>query len=822
MHSSQRVKAVALAVLALAVFLPGPSGGPASASHGSAHTGSASIAEFPLPTLASGPTWITAGPDGNVWFTAPGTDNTRTKVARMTRDGAVTEFTVPGVPHDITAGPNGDLWFTMPNKIGRITTAGAVTEFAAPNGPVGITLGTDGNLWVTESNHVARLRPTGEFEEFPLPTPSQTWGITPGPDGHIWFTETTAKKIGRITNGGTITEFPITSTDSPFEIVQSHDGRALWFTEFVFTGGTPSNKIGRLTADGAFTEFSTPSAASRPTGIAAASDGNFYVSETSAAKIARVEPDGTIDEIDVPTANSNPGGIALAQDGRLWFTEHLGNRIGRVSIDLASFSTDPPAAGPGALFFPRGFGCTGPNAAITIELRDVNGAVLDSELTGPVPDGSWSAPMFVPTAAAPGVYSVWAQCRSGDAIVFGYQAEPFLVTNGRTVAIPPTRVLDTRSGSGHQGAGRTLGPQGTIDFVATAAGGLPTWEVAAAIMNITATNTTAASFLTVYPWDQARPLASNLNFVAGQTHPNLAVVPVSFEGRVGIYNNAGAADVIADVVGYVTVHVDGASLFRPQTAARIADSRPGSGYQLAGMALGQGQERRLELMGQGGVPVTGARAVALNVTVTNPTAQSHVTVFPKGFPGGDQRPNASNLNFVAGETVANRVIVPVGADGGVWLYNNAGTTDVVVDVSGWYGPAADASDTTGAFYPLTPSRIWDTRPNSGRSGQGLTIGPGGTGGFSVSGLGGVPSADGAVRPSAVLLNVTATNTTAASYFTVYPNGSPKPASSDLNWAPGVTIPNLVVTKIDSQGNVSVYNNAGNADLVVDVLGWIRQ
>jgi streptogramin lyase len=57
----------------------------------------------------------------------------------------------------ITAGPDGNLWFTEygGNKIGRITTAGSITEFAIPtanSGPTGITAGHDGNLWFTESN----------------------------------------------------------------------------------------------------------------------------------------------------------------------------------------------------------------------------------------------------------------------------------------------------------------------------------------------------------------------------------------------------------------------------------------------------------------------------------------------------------------------------------------------------------------------------------------------------------------------------------------------------------------------------------------------
>ena len=81
----------------------------------------------------------------------------------------------------------------------------------------------------------------------------------------------------------------------------------------------------------------------------------------------------------------------------------------------------------------------------------------------------------------------------------------------------------------------------------------------------------------------------------------------------------------------------------------------------------------------GGVPATGAGAVVLNVAVTNPSAPSFLTLFPSGT----TRPVASNLNFLAGETVSNLVVAKVGANGKVSLYNNYGATDVVIDVQGW-------------------------------------------------------------------------------------------------------------------------------------------
>jgi hypothetical protein len=85
--------------------------------------------------------------------------------------------------------------------------------------------------------------------------------------------------------------------------------------------------------------------------------------------------------------------------------------------------------------------------------------------------------------------------------------------------------------------------------------------------------------------------------------------------------------------------------------------------------------------GNGGVPATGAKAVVLNVTVVNPTAASALTVWPDL----ENRPLSSDLNFTAGQTVPNLVVVKLSASGQIDIFNAFGTTNVIVDVVGWYG-----------------------------------------------------------------------------------------------------------------------------------------
>jgi hypothetical protein len=81
--------------------------------------------------------------------------------------------------------------------------------------------------------------------------------------------------------------------------------------------------------------------------------------------------------------------------------------------------------------------------------------------------------------------------------------------------------------------------------------GLPAGTTAVAL-NVTATNPTASSYLTVYPADQTRPTVSNLNFVGGQTIPNLVIVRVGAGNTVTFYNAAGTVDILADLAGYYT------------------------------------------------------------------------------------------------------------------------------------------------------------------------------------------------------------------------------------------------------------------------------
>lgn len=114
--------------------------------------------------------------------------------------------------------------------------------------------------------------------------------------------------------------------------------------------------------------------------------------------------------------------------------------------------------------------------------------------------------------------------------------------------------------------------------------------------------------------------------------------------------------------------------FNPVTPFRVLDTRSGAKLQ-----AGDANALTLSVAPNGAVPGA-AKAVAYNLTVTQPTAGGWLTVWPNGA----ARPNASNINFLAGQTVANFATTKVGSGGDIKIYLSGGATHVLVDIAGYY------------------------------------------------------------------------------------------------------------------------------------------
>ena len=374
------------------------------------------------------------------------------------------------------------------------------------------------------------------------------------------------------------------------------------------------------------------------------------------------------------------------------------------------------------------------------------------------------------------------------------------------VPLSPARLADTRAGhttiDGRFVGIGALAAGSTFELPVLGRGGVP-GDSLAVTLNVTVTEATAAGFVTVFPCGSPQPTASNLNYDAGSTIPNAVITKVGTGGAVCVFTQQ-AIQLVVDVNG----------AFPPSTSyvaidpARVLDTRDGhttiDGDQQASGAVSAASITTLQITGRAGVPPD-ATSVALNVTVTEPSASGFATVFPCG----STPPTASNLNYSPGQTIPNLVIAKAGVGGAVCIFSQQ-PTQLVADVLGFF-PA------TTSFSALVPARLLDSRP-------GFTTVDGTSAGIAtrplatvttvhVAGRGGVP-----VNASTAVLNVTVTNPAAPGFVTVYPCGIDPPLASNLNFGGAQTIPNAVLTEIGTNGDVCMFNSQPT-DLIVDVNGY---
>lgn len=437
-----------------------------------------------------------------------------------------------------------------------------------------------------------------------------------------------------------------------------------------------------------------------------------------------------------------------------------------------------------------------------------------------------------------------AACLSlGAVATVGSSIPPFAVpaahaalgAGGEYHPVTPARILDTRvAGSPTVGA-RAFGQPFDVQLTGApkltgGSAGIPGSGVLAVVANVTVVDPQRPGFLTSYPSGSALPLAANVNFAPGRNVPNLAILRPGPNGRVSIYlgppHATGTAHVVIDVVGWISSSTSGTRGARLVSLApgRILDTRDGTGR--AG-ALGQGQSFRLQIRGADAVapsrpdyvPAGGdVTAVLLNLAATEPTAPTHLSVVPEQ-PAGP--PSTASLNVVAGQTKSSLVIVPIGADGGIHLYNNSGSVHLVADVVGYFRSGVTNETRAGRIVPLaSPFRVLDTRePAFGMA----RLGPRQTETWNFRpfvenvSLGGVWVGE----QDAVIMNLTATELTFpyplgnATHMTVYPGGTAQPLAASLNLGVGEDVPNLVVARLSGDDRVSVFNNSGFIHYVAD-------
>ncbi|MBR7832224.1 right-handed parallel beta-helix repeat-containing protein [Actinospica durhamensis] len=399
--------------------------------------------------------------------------------------------------------------------------------------------------------------------------------------------------------------------------------------------------------------------------------------------------------------------------------------------------------------------------------------------------------------AGPGTYGITFSASDGTVSVTRTASFTTLAADYR--AYGPSRILDTRKGVGASKAKIQQGKY--VKLKVAGVGGIPA-DVTAVALNLTVTDAVGNGYVSAEADGVGTPKVSNLNYLSGQTVANSAIVSVDTDGYIDIYNCGGSvtntADLIADVTGYFVPAA--ASGYGPVALSRILDTRKGIGAPAAPVAGGGSVP--VTVAGVDAIPASGVTAVAVHVTVTDTAGNGWVAAVPDGA----GVPSTSTLNYLKGQTVSNTVIVPVGADGAIRLYNGGSSTpaDLIVDVAGYFSASAP-----NYYVPLSTA----TRPVDTRKSGSTALQKDASSHFwlvSSSNL------------AAVVGNLTVTEPTANGFITAYPDGVTLPAVSNVNFLTGQTQASLAIldTNASEQAATNVYNGStGTTELIIDVFGY---
>jgi hypothetical protein len=372
-----------------------------------------------------------------------------------------------------------------------------------------------------------------------------------------------------------------------------------------------------------------------------------------------------------------------------------------------------------------------------------------------------------------------------------YYDSPCMMVGAGYAAVTPQRVLDTRSAVGVPGTRPLWGGEQIRFAIAGAAS-----TASAVVLNVTVTKPASSGSLRVMRSDLFEPIGANLHFVANQTIANLVTVPVR-DGTVAVYNDSdGTSHVVADIVGYYANTSNGLTAATP---ARVLDTRSAIG--VPGIAP-VGPQGRVTVDVSSRVPA-GTTAVVLNLTITKPTQSGHITLFPNG----SAVPLASNVNFVAGQTVNNMAIAPVVGGKIAFAHGGSGTVHVIADLAGWFAPGAGST-----FLPTYRSHVFEPGRNVG----GL-IGPGQSARVFVntSRCGSDPCGP----RTAVVANLTVDRAGSGGYLSIYPYGQARPVMSVLNFAKGQTVSTQATVGLGQDSFMIFNSSAATVEVFVDQFGF---
>ena len=749
---------------------------------------------------------ITSGPDGSLWFLNLGTYPNGSSVGRITTAGVVTKFDAPPLLDiaAITAGPDGNIWFTVPDKsmVVRMTTAGALTTYTSPgiSWPTGITSGPDGALWFANRSLLAgqppasigRITTGGAVTTFTSPLVGVPNRIVAGSDGALWFSKPGSDSIGRITTDGTITALADPSVGSVDDLTSGPDG-AIWFLTTKFTSGGLASGLTRVTTAGAFTDFGDP-LQNGTRRITAGPDGNLWFSASH--DLGRVTPAGVITRI-ADTLVRGPADIAQGPDGNMWFTNRGNDTVVRVLPTGAMTSfTAPGVSGPGPI-------AAGPDGALWF--GNVNGTVSRMTTAGAVTTFTVPETHLSPTSITAG---------PDGALWFGtLEASRLwrLSTNGTFTSFQDPKIqypTDITTGSdgalwftntGNATIGR-ITPAGVITSFSNPKISQP--------QRITAGPDGALWFINIGGSTQGASIGritvgGQMSFYSDPSLPSAVSITAGSDGALWFTTSAPAFGIIGRIAvdGTIT-SITSFAVDRPSDIAAGADG----GVWFTNIGI--------ESIGR--VQTDGVPSKPRNVAATPALTSAAVTWSPPAAPGSlpitgytvTASPGGATCSWTTGPltcTVAG--LTPGVAYTFTARATNSAGTGAPSDPSGAVTPGPGST-----YHGVEPFRIADSRLPSG----GLTgiIHAGAPQDLAVGGVHGIPA-----DATAVIMNVTVTQSDLASFVTVWPSGTGRPTSSNLNFGPGDTRANLVTAKLGPDGKVTLGTAQGSVHIVADVYGY---
>lgn len=367
------------------------------------------------------------------------------------------------------------------------------------------------------------------------------------------------------------------------------------------------------------------------------------------------------------------------------------------------------------------------------------------------------------------------------------------------VPVAPCRIADTREAAGPFGAPQVAAGGPNRNFpIPSSACGIPSTAQAYSL-NFTVVPQTKLDYLTVFPTGQRQPVTSVLNSYDGRTKANAAIVPAGVDGGISVFAT-DATQLIIDVNGYFVPNTDTTALaFYPMTPCRIVDTREATGT-LGAPALSAGEERRFPVLSSNcSVPVS-AQAYALNYTVVPHEPLAYLTTWPSG----DSRPFVSTMNAPTGSITANSAIVPAGPGGDLSVYAT-GETDLIIDISGYFGPATSEGL---SLYTVAPCRIYDSRaltsPSPVINSGSVVVASAGCGALNTA--------------KSFVLNATVVPVQSLLYLSLWGDRTGnRPNASVLNAPDGAVTSNLAVVPT-TNGSISAFASE-STHLILDISGY---